>query len=163
LRAADVIEVNGVACLNLSEFDAGGERAADKRLKTAASERMVPLHKTLLDAGFLEFVEKQKEKTRLFPELRAGSKGSYSHGFSKWFGRFKKGVGFSERALVFHSFRHGFRDACRRAEIPEETALALGGWAGINQATNYGDRSAVPVLEKAVQKIEYGDFDLTDF
>ncbi|MBX3485782.1 site-specific integrase [Phenylobacterium sp.] len=163
LRAADVIEVNGVACLNLSEFDAGGERAADKRLKTAASERMVPLHKTLLDAGFLEFVEKQKGETRLFSELRAGSKGSYSHGFSKWFGRFKKGVGFSGRALVFHSFRHGFRDACRRAEIPEETALALGGWAGINQATNYGDRSAVPVLEKAVQKIEYGDFDLMEF
>ncbi|WP_337186391.1 site-specific integrase [Phenylobacterium sp.] len=163
LHASDVIEVNGVPCLNLSVFDAKGVRAADKRLKTSSSERIVPLHKTLVDAGFLRFAQKQKDGERLFPELEPGTKGSYSHGFSKWFGRFKRGVGFHERSLVFHSFRHGFRDACRRAEIPEETALALGGWAAINQATRYGDRAAVPVLERAVQKIEYGDFDLTAF
>jgi integrase len=161
LHPSDIIEVNGVPCLNLSIFDAMGVRTADKRLKTASSERIVPLHKMLLDAGFLRFAERQSNAERLFPELKPGAKGTYSHGFSKWFGAYKRSVGFEERSLVFHSFRHGFRDACRRAEIPEETAMALGGWAAINQATRYGDRAAVPVLNRAIQKIEYGDFDLT--
>lgn len=53
-------------------------------------------------------------------------------------------VGLSDPALVYHSFRHGFRDACRSADISEEAAHALGGWATVNQGQRYGNRGAVP-------------------
>ncbi len=139
LRSEDVIDVGGVTCLNLSEFDARGERVEDKRLKTAASERILPLHPALISAGFLDFVERQGNQARLFPDLMPGPKLNYSHEFSKWFGRYKKGLGFTERSLVFHSFRHGFKDACALAEIGDETTRALGGWATINQASRYGN------------------------
>ncbi len=145
LDVADVVEVQTVPCLNLSLFDADGRRVEDKRLKTKTSERFVPLHPYLIGAGFLAFVEQQAADGRLFPNLQKGPDGRYSHAFSKWFGRFKKKVGFEEPALVFHSFRHGFRDACRHAEIAEETAFALGGWATDGEATKYGDRAMVPV------------------
>lgn len=158
LRVEDVVDVKGVRCLNLSEFDADGHRVEDKRLKTATSERYVPLHPALIEAGFLDFVEGRDAKTRLFPDLQPGPKNSYSHNFSKWFGAFKKRLGFVQRSLVFHSFRHGFRDACRDAEIAEETSRALGGWAAIDQATRYGNRGMVPVLDRAMRKIEFGDF-----
>lgn len=160
LRKADVINVDGVSCLDLSVFDPqSGKRIEGKRLKTAASARYAPLHRGLIDAGFLDFA-RQTKTDRLFPELRPGVKGIYSHNFSKWFGRFKGSVGFTEPSLVFHSFRHGFRDACREAEISEETALALGGWASVNQASRYGRRGAVPVLHRAVQRLTFGGFTL---
>lgn len=159
LSAEDVVEVDGVWCLDLSEFDADGRRVETKRLKTTDSERFVPLHPHLLEVGLLPFVRK-KAGGRLFPDLTPGPKGSYSHNFSKRFGRFKKRVGFAEPALVFHSFRHGFRDACRDAGISDETGAALGGWAAGNQAAKYGNRGAVPRLYRAVEKIDFGEFRL---
>lgn len=159
LRVEDVVEVGDVPCLNLTVFDAKGRRVAEKRLKTASSERYVPLHPDLLAAGFLSFVGRQRD-ARLFPDLVPGPSGNYSHSFSKWFGSYLDRVDLSDPSLVFHSFRHGFRDACRDADISEETAMALGGWKGINQATKYGDKGRVPNLDRAIRKIAYGDFKL---
>lgn len=161
LRIEDVTTVDGIRCLNLSEFGADGKRVAGKRLKTAASERIVPLHPTLIEAGFMRFVERQHNCERLFPDLKPGPKGNYAHEFSKWFGRFKRPIGFTEPSLVFHSLRHGFRNACRRGKIGDETSLALGGWSAINQATRYGDRGMVPVLDRAMRKLDYEDFRLS--
>lgn len=159
LRAADVIDVDGVACLDLSLFDEKtGVRVVGNRLKNSSSERVVPLHRTLINAGFLDFAGGKTD--RLFPDLVPGKKGSYSHNFSKWFGRFKVKVGFAQPSLVFHSFRHGFRDACRAVEIGDETVFALGGWASINQASRYGNRGMVPVLHRAIEKLEFGGFRL---
>lgn len=161
LRSEDVIDVGGIRCLNLSEFDAGGQRVEGKRLKTSASERLVPLHPVLIDAGFLDFVDRQSNQARLFNDLLPGPKESYSHNFSKWFGRFKLRIGFNEPGLVFHSFRHGFADACRDAGIEDETRRALGGWAAADQAARYGNRGAVPNLDRAIRKLEFGGFALT--
>lgn len=165
LQAGDVIEVEGVWCINLSEFGADGRRVDDKTLKTDASERIVPLHPQLLAAGFRTYVSEclKVGQDRLFPTLVAGPKGTYSHEFSKWFGRFRRSIGLGQPALVFHSFRHGFRDACRLAHIPEETARALGGWAATNQAARYGDRGMVHVLDQAVRKLDFGGFRLADY
>jgi integrase len=160
LRTEDVITINGILCLNLTRFDRSGRAVADKRFKNKNSERYVPLHEEIMQAGFVDFVETCDPDDRLFPALIAGPKGNYSHNFSKWFGRFMTRIALSDPSLVFHSFRHGFRDACRDADIPEETAHALGGWATINQGQRYGNRGAVPNLHRALQKISYGDFRL---
>jgi integrase len=160
LRAEDVVHVEGVWCLNLTVFDREGRRIDDKRLKTGASERFVPLHPSLVATGFTDFAAGRKPQDRLFPDLTPGPKNNYSHNLSKWFGRFKKAIGFTEPSLVFHSFRHGFRDACRHADISDETGRALGGWAGIDQATNYGDRGAVRVLDRAIRRLDFGGFTL---
>ncbi|WP_100259297.1 site-specific integrase [Qipengyuania seohaensis] len=162
LRTEDVIRVAEVNCLNLTRFDTKGRAVAGKRFKNTHSERVVPLHRELLAAGFLSYVENCPADGRLFDALKPGAKGNYSHNLSKWFGRYKKTVGFDDPALVFHSFRHGFRDACRDADIPEETAHALGGWATINQGQRYGNRGAVKNLHRALQKIGYEDFSLAD-
>jgi integrase len=160
LRVEDVVEIAGVSCLNLTVFDAKGRRVAGKRLKTASSERFVPLHPELLEAGFGMFVESRQSAARLFPDLEPGSNGYYSHAISRWYGGFLDRIGLGDPSLVFHSFRHGFRDACRDADISEETAMALGGWTGINQATKYGDRGRVTNLHRAIKNVSYGDFRL---
>ncbi len=69
LRVEDVEKVDGVKCLNLSLFDRAGRRVEDKRLKTRASERYVPLHPALLKAGFDAFLGEGNKEPRLFPAL----------------------------------------------------------------------------------------------
>lgn len=160
LRAHDLIPIDDVWCLNLTEFDEDGMRVPGKSLKTPSSERFVPLHPELIAAGVLELPLRSSDL--LFSDLQPGRSGHYSEGMSKWFGRFLDSVDLRSRSLVFHSFRHGFRDACRMAEgIPQETIDALGGWTSEGQATRYGDRGMVPVLARAVRKIGFGNFALS--
>jgi hypothetical protein len=49
LRAEDVVQVDGVWCLKLDP-EAGS-------LKTRSSERAIPLHRAVIDSGFLGFVQ----------------------------------------------------------------------------------------------------------
>lgn len=165
LRVSDMILEQNIWCLDFSEFNTEGRRVQDKSLKTAASERVLPIHGEIIKAGFREYVEQQTRQgsEMIFPQLASGTKGSYSHEFSKFFGRFLDGIGLSQPALVLHSFRHGFRDACRAKNIPEETSRALGGWATTNEAARYGNRAMVSVLNRAMRKLTYGDFRLPAF
>jgi integrase len=66
LEVQDVEERDGIWCINVTPD--GNDH---KRLKNASSRRVVPVHDTLLECGFLGFVEGQKEtgSTRLFPSL----------------------------------------------------------------------------------------------
>jgi integrase len=165
LRVGDIVYEGKIACLDLSEFDEQGRRASDKGLKTPHSERYVPLHPQLVEAGFLDYVERRRRAghVKLFDRPNPKAKEELSHSMSKWFGYFMDGVGLPERALVFHGFRHGFRNACRLATISQETAEALGGWATDRQSAKYGDRGMVPVLYPAVRRLKFGSFKLSDY
>lgn len=164
LTASDVGEEDGIAFVNFSEFDVDtGERVANRSVKTEASDRRVPIHAELIAAGFLDFVQTVRDAGggRLFPECALGPDGRYSHGFSKWFARTLDLVGLPEKSLVFHSFRHGFQDACRDAEIREEFTDALGGWVSLRIASGYGNRSRLTLLAKESAKVGFGEFSLT--
>jgi hypothetical protein len=80
----------------------------------------------------------------LFPLLNPGPRGGFGEAWSKWFGRHIRGLGISNKHHVFHSFRHGFKDALRAAEVSEDVNDALTG-----QARELGDaysaRGMVPI------------------
>lgn len=165
LTASDVGEEDGIAFVNFSEFDVDtGERVANRSVKTEASDRRVPIHAELIAAGFLDFVQAVRDAGggRLFPECALGPDGRYSHGFSKWFARTLDLVGLTAKSLVFHSFRHGFQDACREAQIREEVTDALGGWVSLRIAAGYGNRARLTLLAKESAKVGFGEFSLTN-
>ena len=164
LTASDIGVEDGIAFINFSEFDADGERVLDRSLKTEASDRRVPIHADQQAAGFLTFVDKVRKEGggRLFPECRQGPDGGFSHDFSRWFGRTLDALDLKQRSLVFHSFRHGFKDACRDAEIAQEVADALGGWSSARVAAGYGDRGRLKLLAKASAKVTFDGFTLAD-
>jgi integrase len=164
LRKEDVCVWTGangeeIPYLSLTLFDATGRRVTEKRLKTHASERNVPLHPDLIAAGFMKFVAGASDE-RLFPDLKPGPNGGYSHDVSKWFGAFLDRVGLSDPALVAHSFRHGWRDAADVARIQDSLTRVLGGWAAKDASEKYGKRDKVPVLAAEIRNIAYGDFSL---
>lgn len=128
LDTCDVLVLDNVPCLNVREGIGGDDDA--KRVKTAASERVVPVHRLLRDAGLLVYVDARRSAgdAKLFPELSAGSTGYRSKAFSQWFARFLEGRDANAPLTCFHSFRHCFRDALRASGVSRELSLALGGW-----------------------------------
>lgn len=77
---------NGLYAFN---FNADEE---DKRLKTNSSSRIVPVHSKLIELGLITFSNQLmlQNETRLFPEIKRNSNGSYSDAPSKWFSRYRK-------------------------------------------------------------------------
>ena len=164
LDTSDVLLLDGVPCLHVRE-GIGGEDD-QKRVKTAASERLVPVHKLLRAAGFLAYVEDRRVAgdAKLFPELRVGSTGYRSKLFSQWFARFLIGRNANAPLTCFHSFRHCFRDALRASGVSRELSLALGGWtqpgATSEIADIYGNGFPPHMLEAAMSKVEFAGLDL---
>ena len=157
---------SGVRFITVIEDDEAG-----RTVKTDSSLRAIPIHSELVRIGFLEFVEQANGKggpsARLFPELTPGPKGGFGEAFSKWFGRYKRKLGVTNPGSVFHSFRHGFKDALRTAGVNEDANDALTGHSGGNPvARSYGWKEMVrrfgfPTLSAAVEKVRYPGLDLS--
>lgn len=102
---------------------------------------------------------------KLFPELRAGSTGYRSKGFSQWFARFLAGRKADAPLTCFHSFRHCFRDALRASGVSRELSLALGGWtqpgATSEIADIYGNGFPPRMLSDALDNITFPALSLT--
>lgn len=167
LHVADIHRLDDVDCFFVTEGPSDAD--SGKRLKTAASERLIPVHPTLVEIGFMSFVEQRRTAgaVRLFSELQKSSTGYYSDPFSKWFRRFLERAGATREKTCFHSFRHCYRDALREARIEHEIALALGGWSSGNGgdagdvAANYGRGYRAQTLLSAIKKVAYPRLDLS--
>ena len=162
LLTSDVRQENGVTYLDLSEFDAEtGERRDDKSLKKPDSERVAPIHQLTLDAGFNAFVERRRAagEPRLFPELKPSALKGWGHEMSRWFGRHLNDIGLANPNLVFHSFRHAFRERGRAAGLSSEILDAIGGWKGKTTGERYGGNDIV-ALNRHLAKISYGSLKL---
>ncbi|MBL3826562.1 MULTISPECIES: site-specific integrase [unclassified Marinobacter] len=112
LRIEDVMMVDGIHCFNITA-EAG-------RLKTSASERYVPIHSRLITLGLLDYVKSQRQKGAgvLFPELRGEREGP-GQTASKWFARYRKRCGVTDRKKPFHSFRHTVWTRLSRCGCPD--------------------------------------------
>jgi integrase len=165
IDVADLRDLGGILCFVVTPASLTGHQ--DKRIKTASSERLVPVHPALVEFGFLDYLRARKKDgdRKLFPELPFRH-GLYSHEFSRWFGRHLRNVGAAVERTCFHSFRHNFRDACREARIDREIALALGGWNGGSGwgdaiADHYGSGFEPRLLREAMCLVRYSDLDLS--
>ena len=153
---SDVREQGGIWYIDLNTLDEG------KRLKSASSRRKVPLHPELIRCGFLGYVRSATGKQGnepLFPDLKPDSHGHKTGNWSKWFNRYKVacGVTVPARAMKdFHSFRHGFKDACRAARIGEEVHDALTGHSGGGVGRSYGsEKVPLDVKAEAIAKVRF--------
>lgn len=158
-RVADVRHIGNVHYLVLTEFDETGRRVEGKKLKTAPSQRNLPIHSDLIAAGFLDYVASRPADGLLF-DVKLMKGRSASHYTSKWWGSFLDSIGLVDPSKTAHGFRHGFRNAARRAGIADSFVDALGGWAAKGEAARYGDRERVPELSREMERISFGAFRL---
>ena len=111
------------------------------KLKNAGSARLVPIHAVLIACGLISYVEKVKAEGRsgLFPLLKADKYGRVTAKWGEWFSTYRREVcGVSDRRLVFHSFRHTFKDCCRHTGMLEGIQRQIMGHSPGDVAGSYG-------------------------
>ncbi|CAN5349549.1 hypothetical protein BH09PSE1_BH09PSE1_25050 [soil metagenome] len=171
LHVDDIKEEGGVAFIDLEVFADDGRRLDRRRIKTDESARCIPIHKEIVDAGFLDLVEARRAngESQVFPDLKQNSLGYYSHDISRRWGRLLDDVGLTAPALTLHSLRHGWKEAAGHAHLPTFLVATLGGWgsSGVGEGRGsaligYGKavRAAVPANKVAMDAVRLGDFTL---
>jgi integrase len=75
LDVSDIRMIESIACFVVTE--ASETNTTDKRLKTASSQRIVPVHPSLLSLRFTEFVARRRQagEVKLFGEVALGATG----------------------------------------------------------------------------------------
>jgi integrase len=131
----------------------------DKKLKSKAAERLIPVHPELERIGLLERINilKEQGEKRLFPELPRQRDG-YSQTPSKWFGKFKVKAGVTSQFKVFHSFRHTVANTLKQADVPREQAAEILGHDRGKDVTygRYGKPAEAKRQLEVIKKLDYG-------
>jgi integrase len=153
LHVADVQSQQGIFYIEISETVYGGR--AEKSIKSPSSKRQVPIHPRLIDLGFLRFARQRRleGKLRLFPELERNSYDRYTGDASRRCNRVIDRVS-KDPALVFHSFRHLFKDLCRTAGILECINDQLTGHLPMTVGARYGRGASLAALDEAVRSVD---------
>jgi len=133
-------------------FDFNNE--GDKRTKNESSNRIVPVHPKIIEAGLLDYIKTLDPKGQLFPSLKANKDGTRTSSFSTWFGEYvRERVGLA-RGKTFHSFRHTYTTAARTVGMAEDVRKSITGHAPGDEGSRYG---SVPmsVKRKAQRTIQF--------
>ncbi len=133
-------------------------------VKSDSARRRVPVHRELHKFGLMEYIEglKGNPENYIFPRLKPDVNDFRGGNYSKWFGRYKRKLGIVDKRMVFHSFRHGFLDACRECSIQTEIRDVLVGHANPNVSATYGSATyPIRPLFEAMDLVHYRGLDLT--
>ncbi len=143
LQAKDIDKWHEGYVLNLFNGVDDGGITKPRELKTRGAKRYIAIHQKLVDVGFVEWARSQEGF--LFPHLHHSKIVDPADTASKRFQRiFRKAEIHDERAQVFHSLRHLYKDMLRDAEVNERTADIQLGHALVGVSANYGKRTLRP-------------------
>ena len=104
----------------------------NQRLKTKNSKRNIPVHKLLIELGFLDLFKvgnKSLATQQIFPELKPrGREDKLSQLYSNHFSEYRKAIGLSKRFMDFHAFRHtAITKLCVTYKVPALTVARISG------------------------------------
>jgi len=139
-----------------------------KSIKNKPSKRQIPIHKKLIDLGFLQFVDERRKDTkdqRLFKEYpitKVEAGGGFTYNFRKWIDKLKANLDPKQAEELFpkfrtlHAFRHLFISETREQEMTETVSRKLTGHAvpGANDTHNtYGRRASQNLQRRRLVKL----------
>jgi integrase len=132
-----------------------------RRLKTAASTRVVPPHPLLVELGFLEYAKwlKTTGQTRLFPDLARCADERYGSSYSKRFARLLDALGITSDKIVFHSLRHTFATVMRNVTGNPDLVDRLMGHSrrgGSETDERYMKQVFPSIAYAAIKQLNYG-------
>ncbi|MES2666093.1 MAG: site-specific integrase [Pseudomonadota bacterium] len=142
----------------------------DQKVKNKHSFRTIPLPQPLIDAGFGDFVSRRRlqggkmlflenytdnrTKIKTPREVQLNDRGRFTETYGERFSRYvRKPLKLVDDGLVFHSFRHSWTDAARRAKIDPEIRRLIAGRLDGEDATesNYG---GADLLQEKLEAME---------
>jgi len=108
-----------------------------------------------LRLGFVDFVKAAKaaKQQRLFPLLKPNVYGRLTAKWGEHWSKYRREVcGVTDPRMVFHSFRHTFKDYCRLAGIEETLQRALMGHSSQDVADDYSSGAWDHQLVEAMKR-----------
>ncbi|QQR39205.1 site-specific integrase [Devosia rhizoryzae] len=126
LHLDDILQVDGVWC-----FDINRKPGTLKKLKNAASKRIVPIHPRLIGFGFLDYFEQMKARRgneRLFPDLPHNKSDGYGRNLGRWVNEsLLPELEIKSDQLTFHSLRHTMVRKLVAANVSQPHIMAIVG------------------------------------
>jgi integrase len=141
LKASDVITVDRIKCLNITDA------------KTEAGNRQVPIHPSISE--LIKRLSRETKDGYLISGLTFNKYNDRSNAIGKRFGNLKKKFGFGG-SHVFHCFRNTVATLLENAGIPEGVAADIVGHE--KQTMTYGLYSggtSAKIKYEAIKKIKY--------
>jgi integrase len=151
LLLSDVRDVDGVLCFDINDEE------ENKRLKTEASIRRVPVHSRLLELGLMEFVTGLSSK-RLFPDYPLSDNADASRNLSTWFNEaLLPKLGLKTKQHVLHSLRHSMNTKLHHADVNPSIVKAITGHTDDSMSTGtYFSAGFKPEqLKAAIEKFRF--------
>ena len=152
LQETTQLHINDIYPLNKIWVIDINDNTKDKKLKTTNSKRIIPLHQSLIDLGFLEYLKiiEQKGKERVFHELTLGRDG-YTKNPSKFFNDYLRELDIKSptKKYDFHSLRHTCNNALIQNDVIEEHRNDYLGWGQTGMSKKiYGKPFEPSILKK---------------
>lgn len=126
LHLEDIRQVDGIWCFDINQKD-----GTTKRLKNAASKRVVPVHPRLIDYGFMDYLGRMKTQRgneRLFPQLSYSRSDGYGRNLGRWVNEsLLPDLAIKTGQLTFHSFRHTMVRKLIAADVSQAHIMAIVG------------------------------------
>lgn len=149
LRREDVIVQDGIHALRITA-EAGS-------VKTLGSERVIPLHSAVIEAGFLAFVEGKQGPLFYDAKRRKADAKKPPHkivakNVASWVQGLGLEVGRAHRKDPSHAWRHRFKTLARAARINDSVADAIVGHAPDSVAKAYGTVT-LATMKEALERI----------
>lgn len=159
LQYGDIINENGIDCINFQNND------KTKHLKNDASIRIVPIPKQLLDIGFVDWVNRQKQKLNatdkghIFPKAITKS-GVYEEKYStRGFIKYIKDIGITaanpNKRLDFHSLRKNANKRYEKLGVPGTIINDIIGWEGRDTREKDYSQNELEELKPYTDKMNY--------
>lgn len=155
LHVEDIMVIDGHWCFAVND-------AGNKRLKNAASARVIPVHPKLIDLGLIRYHEAVKEanQPRLWMNLALIHLHGYTNSIGKWYQRFNREYVTDDPKRVFHSMRHTVADILKQKAVSEPVIAEILGHAHKSiTSSRYGKRYQPKVLLEALKLLDY-DIDI---
>lgn len=137
LLVGDVVLVEGIWAISITDED------KEQKVKNIHSVRMVPVPRTIIGMGFIEFVSRRKQEegrylfleertdrrknvsiSEMSPDVRGRVTPNYGHRFSR---KVLQPLGIKKPRQNFHALRHSWTDAAKRARIDPEIRRLIAG------------------------------------
>ena len=159
LQYGDIINIDGIYGINFQNND------EIKQLKNDASIRKVPIPQQLLDIGFVDWVNRQKQKLNatdkdfIFPKCKTKS-GEYNNKYStRGFIKYIKDIGITKanpnKRLDFHSLRKNANKRYEKLGVPGTTINDIIGWEGKDTREKDYSQNELEELKPYTDKMNY--------
>ncbi len=152
-----MLQEDGVWCIRITDAGEG------QKVKNESSVRTLPLHRKIIEAGFMEFADKRPADQFLFVHdagdglkpMKADKRGRVGPLFSKRFNaHLRKELKITDKRLTFHSFRHRWEDAAEDADMPQTHRRDLAGRSKkADSQAGYGEGPRMVALKGSLDRI----------